>query len=184
MRNEKIWFCITTALAAALALTGCNGANSPTAPSPNSTSAPTNHSGVETSVMNAYVPEKKSLPLASCNLEDVDGVTFSSESTKRAVGQAHSFSGWVAAPGLDKPVYWLRFDDKQANRFFQTRINPSIERPDIVAIAGNEAFSPHSGFKVGISANALPAGQYHVYLAAAAGGTYSCDNGRQVLLGN
>lgn len=187
MRSEqKRWLSIAMASTAVLVLAGCSEPNSPqisnasSAPVAGSSSA---HADAETLMMSAYTPGQKIVPLTSCNLERFDDVTFSA--TERSVGQAHSISGWIAAPRLDKPTYWLRFDDKQANRYFQMRLNPSIERPDVVAIAGNEAFSPHSGFKVGISAGALAAGQYHAYLAAVAGDTaYTCDNGRQVSLRN
>lgn len=188
MRNKNgMRLCIATAAAVTFALAGCNepnGAPTPDASTASAVASSTGHAGVETSGLSPYTPGKKVVPLMSCNLERVDGVTFGADTVERPMDQAHSFSGWIGAPRLDKPAYQLRFDDKQTNRYLQAPVSPSIARPDVTAIAGNEALSPNSGFKLDLAASVLAAGQYHVYLVAVAGDTvYSCDNGRQVTIG-
>lgn len=187
LRKNGMWLCLATTAAVTLALVGCNEPNgSPSSDKSTATTvaSSTGHADVVTSAVSPYTPRKNVVSLTSCNLERVDGVTFGTQPVKRPLGQAHSFSGWIAAPQLDKPAYHLRFDDKQTNRYFQAPVHPSIARQDVTAIAGNEALSPDSGFKLDLAAGALAAGTYHVYLVAVtADAVYSCDNGRQVTLG-
>lgn len=172
MRNKDgKWLCMAAIAATTLALAGCNE------PSGSPRSDTSNASAVS-----PYTPGKKVIPLTSCNLEQVDGVTFAADPVERSTAQTHSFSGWIATPQLDKPAYHLRFDDKNANRFSQASVRPSIARPDVTAIAGNETFSAASGFKLDLAGGTLTAGEYHVYLVAVTGGVvYSCDNGRKVI---
>lgn len=189
MRNKNgSWLCVASAVAVTLVLAGCNEPNGSPTPDKSKPSAvvasSTDHAGVEVSAVSPYTPGKNVVALTSCNLERVDGVTFTADSIERPVGQAHRFAGWIAAPRLDKPTYQLRFDDKQADRYFEAPIHLSIARLDVQAIPGNEAFPPDSGFKFDLPAGGLASGRYHVYLVAVAGNTvYSCDNGRQVTFG-
>lgn len=186
-KKNRMWLCIATAAAVTFTLGGCNEPNG--SPLLDKSAAPAvansaGHTDVEKSAVSPYTPKNNVVPLTSCNLETVDGATFGAHPVERPLGQAHRFSGWIAAPQLDKPAYQLRFDDKQTKRYFRAPLHPSIARQDVTAIAGNEAFPSNSGFDLDLAASALTAGRYHVYLAAVTADTvYSCDNGRQVILG-
>jgi len=171
------------ALFASLALVGCHEpAGQSTASSETASAtvpqAPAN-AATATDRLSAYTPVSKVSGLSTCNLERVDDLVFQAKPIERSTTQAHSFSGWIAAPSLNAPTFWLRFDDKQANRRLQVRLNPTGAREDVAELIGKAALN--SGFKVSLPGDSLPVGKYHVYLAAQSGGiTYICDNGRYV----
>lgn len=169
-----------TAIIAAAALAG--GCNSSDESHPAMSAKPAGMASAKTATVSAYTPEQGSTPITSCNIETFDTTGFGVQSINATSGQVHSISGWIAFTLGGTPKYWLRLDNKQSNQYFEAPVNLSIQRPDVVAMAGNAALPLNSGFKVDMPVNALPAGEYHVYLAAIDGqAVYSCDNGRQVI---
>lgn len=183
--KRGLWFAVL--LSAALA--GCGRSGQPTSsPEPlsstesSTTAQASGVTPVATEKLVAYAPTPNVLPITTCNLERIDGAAFAGQPVPTARGAAHTLSGWIAAPGVRDPQYWLRFDDKAANHFLETRLQLDIKRPDVAAsVPGAPVLS---GFKLELPSDALPTGQYHVYLVAAAGGTDDvCDNGRQVNIG-
>ncbi|RCS31503.1 hypothetical protein DEO45_02185 [Rhodanobacter denitrificans] len=91
----------------------------------------------------------------------------------------HSVGGWIASPQLSSPSFLLRFEDKAQGHYFQVPVSLSVARPDVSA--NNPGVPLVSGFVQGLPVHAVPAGQYHIYLAVEAGGKVSiCDNGRHV----
>lgn len=164
----------------AVALTGCNaseGGHSAVS------EAPTANAAAKSTNLATYTPEQGATLLTTCNIEAFDSTRFSAQPIEAKFAETHTITGWVAPPSATAMKYWIRFDDKESNQYFHEAINPSLERLDVVAVSGNESLPLNSGFKVDLPTNALPAGNYHVYLAAVAGKTvYSCDSGRQVSL--
>jgi|SRR5690348_2149440 len=129
--------------------------------------------------ISVYDPQASVKPISSCNLESVGSITLGQQQVKLESKEPNAFRGWVAASAQSQPSYWLRFEDRSRDRYLQLRIKLTTERPDVVSI--DSAAPLISGFDVNLPANSLPAGNYHVYLAAAAGNlTYICDNGRQI----
>ncbi len=173
----KYKFLVPTAvvMVTALALASCDSSDG------NHAAVPAN-STARTASLNAYTPEQGSTPLTSCNIETLDNTVFAVQPSHATTVQTHSLSGWIASPHVHDPKYWLRFDDKSANRYFEIPVTPSLKRPDVAAVAGNEAFPIDTGFTANVPVSALPAGEYHVYLAAIDGtAVYACDNGRQII---
>lgn len=128
----------------------------------------------------AYTPEPVVGAITTCNIEAFDKTPFQSGPMDATLSMQHSISGWIAAPQLAKPSFWLRLDDKSQRRFFQMQVEPTVKRPD-VATANNPPLPLESGFMLELPVNAVPAGQYHLYLVARADGKSSiCDGGRQL----
>jgi len=184
--KPKFVFSTGVAIIATLILVGCNEPGSQSATNGNSVPASAkvpHHADGSDPALQVYTPGVKMDSFTSCNLERVDDIVFQATPVKRAVSYAQSFSGWVAQPKLDKPAYSLHFDDNQAKHYFQISLIPSVDRPDVIAIAGNQMLPRNSGFNARLRANALPAGRYHIYLVATEGSTsYSCDNGREIVV--
>lgn len=129
----------------------------------------------------AYVPESSAAVITTCNIEGFDGASFQSMPIEAELSAKHVISGWVAAPHLTASSFWLRLDDKVQGHYFQVQVTPSVKRPDVASSASNPPMPLDSGFMLDLPANAVPAGQYHLYMAAQAEGKSSvCDNGRQV----
>lgn len=128
-----------------------------------------------------YTPESTATVITTCNIEGFDGASFQSVPTEAMLSAKHVVSGWVAAPHLTASSFWLRLDDKVQGHYFQVQVMPSVKRPDVASSASNPPLPLDSGFMLDLPANAVPAGQYHLYMAAQAEGKSSvCDNGRQV----
>lgn len=129
--------------------------------------------------ISVYDPQASVKPISSCNLESVGSITLGQQQIKLESKESNTFRGWIAASAQGQPSYRLRFEDRSRDRYLQLRIKLTAERPDVVTI---DAAAPLiSGFGADLPANSLPAGDYHVYLAAASGNlTYICDNGRQI----
>ena len=118
-------------------------------------------------------------PLAGCNLDVINGSVAGASPLKMAASDINTFGGWIDVSGLAAAAIWLRFDADQGERHLQGPVRLTIDRPDVVA--ARPAAPLVSGFAVSIAAGALPAGNYHAYLAVQAGGvTYICDSGRHV----
>jgi hypothetical protein len=172
-----------SALAVACLLTACSNGN----PSASSTAAQVppavSASAAAAPVVKpvAYTPATDSGAFTQCNIESLDKASFGAGPMDAALALPHSLAGWVAQPGAIKPSYFLRFDDKSQGRFFQLPLLLSIKRSDVVAAQGGVGVPVMSGFEQGIPANALPSGNYHVYLAAVDRDVTSlCDNGRSI----
>lgn len=128
-----------------------------------------------------YTPEGIAGAVTTCNIENFDESLFRSVPTVALLSAAHRVSGWITAPQLTAPSFWLRLDDKAHNQYFQVPVTLSVKRPDVLSSAHNPAVPLLSGFSLALPSGAVPAGQYHLYLAAQTDGkTIVCDNGRQV----
>lgn len=176
-------------LAAGFLLTGCSGkdqgpsepAKAASAAAVAPVSSETSSAPLQTMTPIPYVPEQAASAITTCNIEGFDKVSFQSEPSEAALSATHNISGWVAAPQLTAPSFWLRLDDKTQGRYFQVRVTPSIKRPDVAASASNPPLPESSGFVQELPVNAVPAGSYHLYLVAREGDKFSiCDDGRQV----
>lgn len=129
----------------------------------------------------AYDPGASVKPISNCNLEAIGSVTLGQQPVSLKSGESNVFKGWVYAAQKGQLSYWLRFDDQAQTRYLQRRVELTVPRPDVVAIDADAPLI--SGFDANLAAGSLPAGKYHVYLAAVTGGvTYICDNGRQILM--
>jgi len=129
----------------------------------------------------AYTPEPDAGVLTSCNIEQFDKSSFQSAPAEALLSAMHSVGGWIAAPQLVAPSFWLRLDDVTHNHYFQVPVVLSVKRPDVVSSINNPAVPLASGFALKLPIRAVPAGRYHLYLAAQTGGKINvCDNGRQV----
>lgn len=155
---------------------------SPTNPEAASSSAGTTPSSTSGPVRLATYAPGPYIPLSTCNLGMVNSTVFEAQPVALKAGQSNHFKGWLIAAGLSNPAYWLRFDEQQANRFQQTPISLTVERPDVVAAHAGAPIV--SGFDLELPPNALTPGQYHVYVAVESSGrTYICDSGRHVQVG-
>lgn len=128
----------------------------------------------------AYTPgTMQAKPLADCNLEAVGTARFGAQPMPLKSGEKNSVAGWIDAPGLNQPTYWLRFDNLSANRNFQLSVTLTVQRPDVASTHPSAPLI--SGFDVDLPVGGVPVGTYHVYLAATVGNVaYVCDNGRSV----
>ena|SRR5690348_4760207 len=118
-------------------------------------------------------------PLANCNLEMVDDRAFGTGTLALQSGHANVFKGWLDAAGVANPVYWMRFDDTNAERHMQTSFSLTEQRADVAAARPDAPLV--SGFRLTLPHGVLPVGSYHVYLAVESGGkTYVCDSGRYI----
>lgn len=172
-----------SALAASFLLAGCSGKDQGTSEPAKATSTAAAAPVLSPVAMSpvAYVPEPAAAVITTCNIEGFDKASFQSAPTEVALSATHSVSGWVAAPQLSTPSFWLRLDDKVQGHYFQVRVTPSIKRPDVAASANNPPLPEDSGFTLELPVDAVPAGSYHLYLVARAGDKFSiCDDGRQV----
>lgn len=182
-KHNRFFLIATSALAAGFLLAGCSGKDKG-APEPakaaNTGAEATQPPPVAMSPV-AYVPEPAAAVITTCNIEGFDGASFQSVPTEAELSAKHVVSGWVAAPHLTAPSFWLRLDDKVQGHYFQMRVTPSVKRPDVASTASNPPMPLDSGFMLDLPVNAVPAGSYHLYLAARADGKFSiCDDGRQV----
>lgn len=129
----------------------------------------------------AYKPEPAVGVITTCNIEEFDKSSFQSTPSEAVLSATHSISGWIAAPQLAAPSFWLRLEDKAREHYFQVQVTPAVRRPDVVASVSAPSLPEKSGFILELPANTIPAGSYHLYLVAQASGKPSiCDNGRQV----
>lgn len=129
----------------------------------------------------AYNPGPEGAPFTQCNIESLDQVRFQASPIQAALATRHSVAGWVADPDMAHPSYWLRLEDKSQGLYLQVKLAPSISRPDVAAHEGGGSNALASGFVQALPAQAVPAGRYHVYIAAVSGDSTSlCDNGRYV----
>lgn len=164
-------------------LDGCQEPGGQSASSAPVASAPASSSPVMQAVplagLVAYQPTQTVSPLTHCNLERLNSEMFGALPLTLNPSQANTFTGWMDPSGVGTPRFWLRFDDVQAKRYLQVPIQLTIDRPDVLA---SDPSAPRvSGFALRLPANAVPVGQYHVYLAVTTDtAAYVCDNGRHV----
>lgn len=175
---------IPTLLTATL-LAGCgssdDGASTTTEPAKAATTSSAEITATSPNVAApvAYSAESVTGAITTCNIERFDKASFQSAPIEGALSVAHSIGGWIASPQLSSPSFSLRFEDKAQDHYFQVPVSLSVTRPDV--LANNPGVPLVSGFIRGLPAFAVPAGQYHVYLAVEAGGKISvCDSGRHV----
>lgn len=184
MKSRKRTMRLGLIIGAAMLMAACQEPNhqgavgkSPTAPTP---AQPVASSALASETMAAYTPSAvPTKPLANCNLEYLGTTLFGSQPLPWKSSQPNLIKGWIDGSGLTSPSYWLRFDDASASRSLQVRVSLAVRRPDVVSTHPGAPLV--SGFELNVPAGSLPVGEYHVYLAASAGGqTYTCDNGRHV----
>lgn len=131
--------------------------------------------------LRAFTPKEAVGSISTCNIESFDNQLPQSVPIVAKAPDAHSVSGWVAAPNMKSPTFWLRFEDKAQGIYLETRLHPSIERADVVKNVAPDPMPLSSGFKQEIPSKALPSGNFHLYIASVDGETESlCDNGRMV----
>ena len=182
-KHDRFPLITVSALAIGLLLTGCSSKDkgesepakvaSPAAPA--STPSPMAVAPI------VYTPEPTAAVITTCNIEEFDKVTFQSAPVEAALSTMHSVGGWIAAPQLAAPSFWLRLEDKVRGHYFQVQVTPAVKRPDVVASVSDSHMPENSGFMLEVPVNTVPAGSYHLYLVAQASGKPSiCDNGRQV----
>lgn len=177
-----VGFCVVIPI-----LNGCqepgeqSGASAPVASAP--ASATPAAQGAPPDALVAYQLPQTGSPLANCNLERLNSELFVAQSLTLNPSQTNTFRGWVDPAGVADPLLWLRFDDAQAKRYLHVPIKLTIERPDV--LASDKSAPRVSGFELSLPRDALPAGQYHVYVAVTSGVlAHVCDNGRHVDVGN
>lgn len=168
------------AIGMSILLGGCQGSGQQAVAEDQPAVPPANSTTAASAQVSPYTPgAAPAKPLSSCNLEAIGTVKYGLDPIELAAGRQNAFKGWVDASQLTQPSYWLRFDDKNASRHMHVRFDLTVKRADVVAADPNAPLV--SGFTVSVPANALPVGQYHVYLAVQSGGAaYICDNGRYV----
>lgn len=181
--HDRFPLIAVSALAIALLLTGCSSKDK-------GESEPANVAGPAApasmpppmAVMPAvYTPEPTADVITTCNIERFDRATFQSAPIEATLSATHSVGGWIATPQMGAPSFWLRLEDKVRGHYFQVQVTPAVKRPDVVASVIDSHIPENSGFVLELPANAVPAGSYHLYLAAQTSGKLSiCDNGRQV----
>ena len=186
MKFSQRHFILTVSVFVAIfQLAGCSGSQAPdtvsTTNPDTSMSASSASAAISVSKLATYTPASNASAITSCNIETFDDAAFQAGPGTVALAVKHSVAGWIAAPQMSKPTYWLRLDDEAKGRYLQTQINMSVARPDVVAAVSGASIPLISGFKLELPANEVPAGNYHIYLAAAAGSTVDiCDSGRNV----
>lgn len=175
---------LASAMALALVLAACQEPSGQNAASANAgTSVAVATTQIQSSnqgLLTAYVRGAASFkPLPNCNLERLNRELFGAQPLALHLSQVNTFTGWVDPSGVATPSLWLRFDDAQAKRYLHAPFKLTTERPDVLA---NDPNAPRvSGFELQLPANALPAGQYHVYVVVTSGAAaHVCDNGRHI----
>lgn len=175
------------ALTGSILMVGCQeptGGKGAGAQKPESSASTGSTSKAEASEprLSAYSPGATAAPLQHCNLEAAAGTKFAGQPVAVKGGQSNEFRGWVDDGGLANPAVWLRFDEVQGNSHLHIPVRLTVERQDVSAAYPDASRTP--GFTLDLSANALPHGQYHVYIAAVSSGVaHVCDNGRQIDVG-
>lgn len=190
-KPNRSFFVFVIVLASSTLLFGCggndNGTSGPTQVVSQAASGtvtnnmakpiPTSTSSV---VLATYESESAFAAITTCNIEAFDQTSFQSTAVDAEATVQHKISGWIAAPQIAAPSFWLRLDDKTHGRHLQAPLKLMVKRPDVAAAKNLPSFL-NSGFTLELPANAVPVGQYHVYLVAEADGeTRVCDDGRQV----
>lgn len=165
------------------ALGGCQGSGTQSAASAPAASAPASAipmaQGNPPIGLAAYQPPEAASPLASCNIETVNGQPFGSGASALQSNHANIFNGWLFAAGVVNPIYRMRFDSGNSGRHLQADLSLTVQRPDVAAAQPGAPLA--SGFSLTLPPGALPVGAYHVYLAVESGGkTYVCDSGRHI----
>jgi len=117
-----------------------------------------------------------------CNLESVDGQSFTGTAITLAAPSAAKATGWLkaerAAAVVERPTLRIEAEDK--SRVWEVPLQLAIAREDLGASA-DDAATP--GFDLAFDAGALPSGRYHLYLTHRVDGVlHGCDNGRYVTL--
>lgn len=182
-KHDRFSLIAISALAIGLLLAGCSskGKGESEPAKAGGPAAPASMPSPVAMAPTVYTPEPTVAIITTCNIEEFDKVTFQSAPVEAVLSATHSVSGWIAAPQLGAPSFWLRLEDKVRGHYFQVRVTPAVKRPDVVASVSSSPVPENSGFMLELPANTVPEGSYHIYLAAQASGKPSiCDNGRQV----
>lgn len=121
--------------------------------------------------------------VSSCNLASISGHNYDAPvSIKR--GTPIGLGGWLIdkIDGTVPQQAWIVLAKSGGDSpVFQSPIEFREKRPDVTEYFGNKHDYDNSGFIGEFSTQALPAGEYRLYLAFDAHGTfYTCDNGRQL----
>lgn len=112
-----------------------------------------------------------------CNLESVDGQSFSGADVSLSMPNAGKATGWLRAEDatatLESPA--LRFESEDKSHVWEVPVQPAIARADLAPAGGTP------GFEAAFDAGVLASGRYHLYLTYRIGDKrYACDNGRHV----
>jgi hypothetical protein len=121
------------------------------------------------------------LAASACNLESIDGQSFSGTAVALAVPSAVKATGWLKAERAGAAVEnaTLRIETEDKSSVWAVPVQLAIAREDLASTSAESAATP--GFDLAFDAGALPSGRYHLYLAYRVDGVlYGCDNGRHV----
>ncbi len=119
---------------------------------------------------------------SKCNLESVDGQSFTGTAITLAAPSAAKATGWLRAesPAAVVESVTLRIEAEDKSRVWEVPVQLTVAREDLGA-AADAATTP--GFDLAFDASALSSGRYHLYLTYRIDGVlYGCDNGRYVTL--
>lgn len=181
--NTRFWI-IGVMVLPVLVLSGCGRPNDGTPPagSPPAASASTPAvAEASASKPSPFTQEAHAGAFTTCNLEALDASRFAGAALDADANTAHRLSGWVLPSDNAYASFKLRFEDKAQGLRFELPVARTIARPDVAASAGVAGAPADSGFAEALDAHAIPAGHYHVYLAALEGNAVSyCDNGREI----
>ena len=120
--------------------------------------------------------------VTTCNLERIDGKAFDEAGAMVAAQADFLVSGYAIDAENERVPADLRLRAVAADgRTVEAPLRIGFERPDVPAYFRIGGWARRSGFEGKLSAASLVAGDYHLYLAFANGGTlYGCDNGRRL----
>ncbi len=115
----------------------------------------------------------------ACNLESVDGQSFSGADIALAMPKQAKAGGWLLAEGADAvETPALRIESADKSQVWEVPVQLTLARDDL-SLENATAATP--GFEVAFDASGLKAGRYHLYLAyRSAGALMGCDNGRWI----
>jgi hypothetical protein len=117
-----------------------------------------------------------------CNLEKVNGQSFSSAPMTVAAGADFTVAGFLFDRDRQQVPSDLRLRvEADAGPALDAPVAGRVRRPDIPEYFKLGAWAETSGFEQAVSAHGLPPGSYHLLLVARVGdATALCDNGRHI----
>lgn len=121
------------------------------------------------------------LAASECNLESIDGQSFSGTAITLATSSAVKATGWLKVKHSATEVAdtTLRIETEDKSRVWAVPVQLVIAREDLTSSEEGGAATP--GFDLAFDASGLSSGRYHLYLTHRVDGVlYGCDNGRYV----
>lgn len=121
-------------------------------------------------------------PVATCNLERINGSAFADAGTSVAAKSGFLVSGYAIDAEHERVPTDLQLRAEAADGgIYEAPLRTGFERPDVPAYFRIGGWARRSGFEAKLSAASLRPGDYRLYLAFAHDATlYACDNGRRL----